>query len=187
MWDDMPKRKSTGVKILIFLLVLITLGVIGYSYYVLFGPGSKTETDTSTNLNDKIKGSPSVAPTIKSSPTLLATPSPVGTPDYKVPTNEVYLMHSSADTNGDSKEETLVITRMNTTKYHAYVLDAGGEIVYDNKLLDRPPVRIATQTYDSTQESYLSWMLVFIENSGELAFIHWNGTKYEIPQLNSGI
>lgn len=96
-------------------------------------------------------------------------------------------MQSTADTNGDSKDETLVITKMASGKYHAYVLSFDGKSLFDNKELDRKPVRIATQIYDASKETYLSWMLVFTENSGDLAFIHWNGTKYEIPQNELGI
>lgn len=187
MWDDLPKRKSPVIIFLTILLVVVVLGVFGFCWYIILGPGSKPKVETTPDLTNKIKGSPSTAPTIAVSIKPSTTPSVNATPDYKVPSNEIYLMNSAADTNGDGKEEILVITRMVSTKYHAYVLDADGKVVFDNKELDRPPVRIATQTYDSTKETYLSWMLVFIENSGELAFIHWNGTKYEIPQQDVGI
>jgi hypothetical protein len=75
---------------------------------------------------------------------------------------------------------------MSSGKYHAYILSNDDQILWENKELDRPPVRIATQTYN-TNENYLSWMLVFTEQSGDLAFIHWNGHEYEIPQNELGI
>jgi hypothetical protein len=95
-------------------------------------------------------------------------------------------MASTNDTNGDSKDENLVITKISDDKYHLYVLSNDGTVLFDDKTLTKKPVRIGTQIYDPTTEIFLSWVLIFTENSGDLAILHWNGTKYEIPK-NEGI
>ena len=82
----------------------------------------------------------------------------------------------------DGKEEILVITQQANGKYHAYILSEDkASILYDNKELDQKPLRIGLQIYDS-EVDYPSWMLVFTEQSGNLAFIHWDGTQYIIPE-----
>lgn len=187
MWEDLPK-KSKANKAVITLLIIVTLGVLGYIGYIFY----KSNTTPATGQNQspspinglKLSGTPKISP----SPSI-GSPSPSISPsaiDYKVPEGETYLMSSTADTNSDSKDETLVVTTTKDGKYHAYVLSSDGKSLFDNPDLGQKPLRIATQTYDASKESYLSWMIVFTEQSGNLAFIHWNGTQYEIPQ-NMGI
>lgn len=178
MWEDMPKRMSTGTKILIFILIILVLATLVYVGLLLFRT-KPVETDEliispipSESL--KVSGSPgATSPTPTS-----ASPSPLQ--NYKVPQGETFINASTGDTNGDGKDETLVITQLANGKYHIYVLSNTGTSLYDNREVTRKPIRIALQTYDSTKESYLSWMLVYVENSAELAFIHWNGTAYEM-------
>lgn len=186
MWDDLPKRTQASSKIIIIILAILTIGALSYSGYVLLKP-VKTDltTENSPTPSESVKISPS--PTISPSASISPFPSPSSTPDYKVPEGETYVIASAADTNGDSKEEILVITKMPSGKFHAYILSSEGSSLFDNKELVKKPVRIAVQTYDTSKESYLSWMLVFTEQSGDLAFIHWNGTVYEIPQNELGI
>ncbi|MBM2820399.1 MAG: hypothetical protein HW405_159 [Candidatus Berkelbacteria bacterium] len=183
MWDDLPKRNPGANKALIILLVIIIVAVIGYVLYILIRPTSDDLTGAQASPTpSKIINSPSASGSsnISTSPSITALPTPTGTQNYKVPEGETFVAASTADTNGDGKEETLVITKMTNGKYHAYILTPTGENLFDNKEMTKKPVRIVTQTFDSS-ESYLSWMLVFTEQSGDLAFIHWTGTKYEIP------
>lgn len=186
MWDDLPKKTSGGTKVLIITIAILVVGGLSYSGYILFkSPRESNETNISPlpSTSAKISGVPSISPSSPVSP----SPSPSANIDYKVPEGETFTSASTADTNGDGKDETLVITKMTDGKYHVYVLSSTGSSLFDNKELTKKPVRIALQTYDSTKESYLSWMLVFTEQSGDLAFIHWNGTAYEIPQNDLGI
>jgi len=180
MWDDFPKKRSASNRALIIVILILTIGALGYSAYILFKP-VKTDLSKSTPTpieSIKLSGSPTISP----SPSLTPSPSPSGTPDYKVSEDETFVIASTADTNGDNKEETLVITKMTNGKYHLYVLSSEGQSLFDNKELLKKPVRISTQTYNAATENYLSWMLVFTEQSGDLAFVHWNGQQYEIPQ-----
>jgi len=180
MYEDIPKSNPLKT-ILIVLLILIAFAVIGYFIFKSLYPKKSSEVVTFPS-SLSLSPSPTTSAKFSPSPSLLTSPSPSATPDYKVPTGETYVLAQASDTNGDSKDETLVVTKMQSGKYHVYVLSSDGNSVFDDKTLDRKPVRIATQTYDATKESYLSWMLIFSENSGDLAFVHWNGTKYEIPQ-----
>ena len=181
MYEDIPRHKPFKTFLIVLIIVAI-LGGFGYYIYKAFFT-KETEESPATKASSLL--SPALSPsslTTSPSPSLLPSPSPSGTPDYKIPTGETFSIASTADTNGDKKDETLVITKISTGKYHAYILDSTGQSLFDNKeLLDRP-IRIATQTYDPSKESYLSWMMVFSENSGQVAFIHWTGTAYEIPQ-----
>lgn len=184
MWEDLPKKTSTGTKIGISLLVIIIIIGLGYVIYIIIKNNQTpvNQTSPAANTSAKVSGSPAAADSSpETSPSTLISPSPSATVNLQIPTGETYAISSTADTNGDGKDETLVITQMASGKYHAYILSADGQSIFDNKELDRKPVRIATQTYN-TNETYLSWMLVFTEQSGDLAFVHWNGTKYEIPQ-----
>ena len=180
MYEDIPKHNPLKT-ILIVLVLVVAFAAIGYLIYRSFYPKESEETSTSLPSPTISPSGVTSSPKLSSTPSALVSPSPSGTPDYKVPTDETYVMSSVADTNGDTKDETLVITKQNNGKYHIYILSADGNNLFDDKTLDRKPTRIATQTYDSSKESYLSWMLIFSENSGDLAFIHWNGSKYEIP------
>lgn len=188
MWEDLPKQKRTSAKVLIVLIIILVLGAIGYAGYVLFMPvptGQSNVGFTPTSLKIVNSPSPSVSASLTPSASPSQNPSPTNSQDYKVPEGETYVSSSTADTNGDSKEEILVITKLTNGKYHAYVLTSDGQVIFENKELAKKPIRIMTQTFD-VSESYLSWMLVFTEQSGDLAFVHWNGTTYEIP-ASSGI
>lgn len=190
MWDDLPKKMSGGTKALIVILIILVLAGLGYIGYTIY-KANKTQSTSSTSPSPtssvKTSGSPLASGSPKVSPSSVISPSPSGTVDMKIPEGETYVIHSTADTNGDSKDETLVITKMTNGKYHIYILSADGTVLWEDKTLDRVPVRVATQTYDSSKETFLSWMLVFTEQSGDLVFLHWNGTKYEIPQNELGI
>jgi len=188
MWDDLPQKMSGGTKALIIIIAILVLAGLTYSGYLLFKPpAALTETNISPipSISAKISGRPFYSPSPLISPS--PSPSPSAKIDYQVPEGETLINHSTADTNGDGQEETLVITKMANGKYHVYVLSSAGSSLFDNQELTKKPIRIALQTYDSTKDSFLSWMLVFTENSGDLAFIHWNGTAYEIPQNELGI
>ncbi len=179
MFDDLPKnspfKKFFGS--LIFLIVLGVIGYFGYQKYIV-----SENTVEPKILPTKIADSSIATPSPKlSALTLSPTPTPTTTPDYKVPMGETYIASSSADTNGDGKEETLVISRQTDSLYHIYVLSADKVIVFENKNLPKQPARVSTQKYDPA-ETFISWILVMSENSGDLFFIHWNGTAYEIPQ-----
>ncbi len=185
MWDDLPKKTSGGTKALIIIIAILVLAGLIYSGYILFKQpvteSGQTNASPIPSNSLKISGEPSINLSSLATP----SPSPSGTIDYnalKIPEGETFANVSTADTNGNGKDETLVITKMTNGKYHVYVLSNDGNSLFDNKELTKKPVRIALQTYDSTKESFLSWMLVFTENSGDLVFIHWNGTTYEIPQ-----
>ena len=188
MWDDLPKKMSGETKTLLVILVIVIIGAIGFVSYTIYKAQKTPSSESSPTPAESIKisGSPTAATSLSISPSPAISSSPSGTPNLQIPEGETYVISSTADTNGDGKDETLVITKLNN-KYHAYILSNDGKSLWDNKELDRKPVRIATQTYDSSKETYLSWMLVFTEQSGDLAFIHWNGTTYEIPQNELGI
>ena len=188
MWDDMPKRMSTGTKSLLVILVIVVVAAVGFVIYTIYKSGKipSSGVSLSPNTSAKISSSPKTSGSPKISPSANISPSPSGSVNLQIPEGETLVTSSTADTNGDGKDETLVITKLNG-KYHVYILSADGAVLWENKELDRKPTRIATQTYDSSKETYLSWMLIFTENSGDLTFIHWNGTKYEIPQNESGI
>jgi len=191
MWDDLPKRTSSSNKILMTIILVLVLGAFGYVGYLLYknanNSSSKTASLSTPEENTKISGSPNISPSLNVSPSVSIALSPSPSANMQIPAGETLVLSSNADTNGDGKEEILVVTKISEGKYHAYVLSADGQILFDNKELTQKPIRIATQTYDPSKESFLSWMMVFTEQSGNLAFIHWNGTKYEIPQENSGI
>jgi len=179
-----PKKpKNVSTLVLGIVLIFIILGAIGYYIYRLSQPNPVSSPSPSPSPKTSKLTSPS--PTI--SPTLSPTISPTKSGDnFQIPTGEIYLISSKADTNGDGKEEILVITQKTNNKFHAYVLSSDGKNLFDNPDLGQKPLRIATQIY-ATGEKYPSWMLVFTEESGNLAFIHWNGTRYEIPKENLGI
>lgn len=191
MWDDLPKRTSSSAKILITITLILVLGAFGYVGYLLYKnayPSSnKTSSIPTPEENTKNSDSPNISPSSNVSPSVSLSASPSASANLHIPDGETLVLSSPADTNGDGKEEILVVTQMANNKYHAYVLSNTSQIIFENKELSQKPVRIATQTYDPSKESFLSWMMVFTEQSGNLAFIHWNGTKYEIPQENSGI
>lgn len=174
--------------IIVIILILLILGGIGYYFWKI----QKQINNTPDTINSNLR---SASPTLSSgaspsssiSPTVSPTISPKSSSDnFQIPQGETYEISSKADTNGDSKEETLVVTKKADGKYHAYILSVDGAKLFDNQDLGQKPLRIATQIYGAN-EKYVSWMLVFTEESGSLAFIHWNGTKYEIPQDNLGI
>lgn len=187
MFDDMPKRPSFAKRVLYIVLPIILLAVLGFFIYQILQPAPKSVAENSPSPSFSQSVSPTLltpSPQVSSSLPVSSSPSIQASalPNYKVPAGETFSIASTADTNGDGKDETLIITKISTGKYHAYVLSSDGNSLFDNKeLLDRP-IRIATQTYDPSKETYLSWMLIYNENSGDLAFIHWNGTAYEIPQ-----
>ena len=186
MWEDLPKRKNRQTKGLLAGLIIITLIVFVYIGYTLLKSPNEVENQSLTFLpSPQTSMTSTPSPQLSSSPILSPTPSPVtsgGQIDYKIPDGETYVISSTADTNGDKKDETLVVTKKTESKYHLYILSAEGKSLYDNPELLQKPVRIATQIYDPTKETYLSWMLVFTEQSGNLIFVHWNGNSYEIPQ-----
>ena len=191
MWDDLPKRTSSSSKILITIILILALAAFGYVGYLLYknanNSGSEATSLSTPEENTKVSSSPNISPSLNISPSMSLSASPSASANMQIPAGETFVLSSNADTNGDGKEEILVVTQMSNNKYHAYVLSDTGQILFENKELSLKPVRIATQTYDPSKESFLSWMMVFTEQSGSLAFIHWNGTKYEIPQENSGI
>lgn len=185
MWEDLPRKNNPakGLVIGIIILTLIVFCYIGYSLWKSPDDSASTPSTFLPSPQASLKSSPS--PKLSSSPELSPTPSPASSGaqiDYRVPQDETYVISSNADTNGDKKDETLVITKKTTGKYHLYILSAEGKSLYDNQEILQKPVRIATQIYEPTQETYLSWMLVFTEQSGNLVFVHWNGKTYEIPQ-----
>jgi len=181
VFDDLPKR-SPLKRFFGFVLFLAIIGSVGYFVYQKYTPSQKAVSPKV--LPTKIVDSSNQSPILKPSPSPLASPSPLvsATPDYKVPAGETYVTSSTADTNGDNKTETLVVSAQNDGKFHIYVLDNTSSIVFENKNMPAKPIRISTQAYDPTKEGYLSWMLVMSENSGDLFFVHYNGTAYEIPQ-----
>jgi len=181
MYEDIPK--SNPLKSILIVLVLVGAFIaIGYLIYRSFYPKKSNEASTSSPSQIISPSGVTSSPFLSPSPSALASPSPSTAADYKVPAGETYALSSVADTNGDTKDETLVITKQKDGKYHVYVLSSDGQSLFDSKDMPQKPVRISTQTYDSSREAYLSWMLVFSENSGDLAFVHWNGSAYEIPQ-----
>lgn len=191
MWEDLPKKSPPGTKIAIVISSLLVLATLGYVGYILIKSQNSTReisqsSSPSPKISAKLSSSPRVSPSPTPSASSQISPSAIDYNALHIPEGETYFMSSAADTNGDSKDETLVITKTSAGKYHAYVLSSDGKSLFDNKDLGQKPLRIATQTYDSTKETYLSWMLVFTEESGNLALIHWNGTAYEIPP-NMGI
>ncbi len=181
MYEDIPKSNPLKT-ILIVLVLVVVFAVIGYFIYRSFYPKRSNEASTSSPSPIISPSGGISSPTPSPTPSALASPLTSGTPDYKVPADETYTMSSVADTNGDTKDETLVITKQKDGKYHVYVLSSDGQSLFDSKDMPQKPVRISTQTYDSTKEVYLSWMMIFTENSGEFAFVHWNGSAYEIPE-----
>lgn len=181
MYEDIPKSNPFKT-ILIILILVVVLVAIGYLIFRSLYPKESSESSTLSPSPAISPSGATISPTLSPSPSALASPSPSGTPDYKVPAGEIYTLSSAADTNGDTKDETLVVTKQKDSKYHVYVLSSDGQSLFDSKDMPQKPVRISTQTYDPSKEAYLSWMLVFSENSGDLAFIHWNGSKYEIPE-----
>lgn len=184
---EMNKKRKSPVflYILIIALILFVFGWIVYelSKNILAPKTSTTPTPSSSKSASSTKKSPSPSMTSILSPSVSPSPS---VSVLKIPAGETYELSSQADTNGDGNMETLVTTRKPDNKYHAYVLSKDGTTLFDNPDLGMKPLRIALQTY-SEKEKYLSWMLVFTEESGSLAFIHWNGTKYEIPKDDLGI
>jgi len=180
MYEDIPKHNPLKT-ILIVLILVVVFALIGYLIFRTFYPKGSEETSTSSPPPIISPSGVISSPTSSPTSSALASPSPTGTPDYQVPSDETYVISSLADTNGDTKDETLVITKQKDGKYHLYVLSSDNQSLFDSKDMPQKPVRISTQTYDSSKEAYLSWMLIFSENSGDLAFVHWNGTKYEIP------
>ncbi len=169
-------------KILLVIIIVLVVAVLGWMAFFIWGSNDNSKTTaTKSPIPTKLAVSPTTSLKISSSPT--TSPTSKTTPNiYQVPVGETYIMSSEEDTNGDGENETLVITEINDGLYHAYILSADkSSILYDNKELTQKPVRISTQVY-GTGETYSSWMLVFTEQSGNLAFIHWNGTEYEIPE-----
>jgi len=181
--SSQPKTSKIFLGIIVFLVIV----VLGWMVYFLWknesGPAITASSTPTTTKSPKTTLSSSPKTSLSPSPKTSSSSIPI---DYKVPTGETYLMSSQADTNGDGKIETLVITTAANNKYHAYVLSLDGATLYDNKDLGQKPLRIADTTYSETDKSS-SWMLVFTEESGSLAIIRWNGTQYEIPQDNLGI
>lgn len=187
MWDDLPKKSQVNKALIwtLFFLLIISLAISIYLLFFLNSDNDRTNDQTTNAIFPSGSlTSPSARPSIN--PSLDISPTASSLTDYKVPDGEKFVISSNADTNGDAKDEVLVITSQTSGKYHAYILSSDGQSLFDNKELLKKPLRIGTQTFDPAKESYLSWMLVFSENSGDLAFIHFNGTQYEIPQ-NEGI
>jgi hypothetical protein len=187
MWDDLPKQMAASSRIALIIITVLVIGALGFVGFILIKNQSKSSNGSGITPTQslKVSGSPEVSPSLSLSP----SPSASATPNtnLQIPDGETLVMSSTADTNGDEKDETLVVTKMTSGKYHAYILSSDGKILFENKELNQKPVRIATQTYDVSKETFLSWMLVFTEQSGNLAFIHWNGTAYEIPANGEGI
>ena len=179
----------------IIIIILIVLAITTFAFVFIYSAKSQNKTITNPVVTpvSKITTSPSssislskptMSPTI--SPNLSPSPAPTATPDLKIPSGEKLVMSGTEDTNGDGKKETLVITEKTDKKIHAYILSSAGASIYDVPDLGQKPVRIATQKYSDT-DNFKSWMLIFTEESGSLAMIHWNGTKYEIPTNEGGI
>ena len=184
--NNSPSAKTTLIVIIV--LILLTLAAI---LFVYFKSVKKEQTSPfpspSATISSKI--SPSSTPRSSASPSATLSPSTTSaqsTPNYQIPQNETYEISSIEDTNGDGQKETLVVTKTQDNKYHAYILSASGSKLFDMPDLGQKPLRITTQIYNA-EDKYVSWMVIFTEQSGNLAFIHWNGTKYEIPQENLGI
>lgn len=185
----MQAAKSS--KILLIVIILIIIAILSGIFYYSWKLGKNTPSTLVTSGPTAFTASPEFkqsSPFSTTSPIISPTTSPTqSSVNYQIPPGETFEISSKADTNDDGKEETLVVTKMTSGKYHAYVLSYDNTaILFDNKALTQKPLRIATQVYNEG-EKYPSWMLVFTEQSGNLAFIHWNGLKYEIPQENLGI
>lgn len=190
-WQDAKNHSS---KILVAGLVILTLAAAGF-FTFYFWP----KTVDNNTAAEKETGATGTAPTEETAPSAGSTASPTTpstskatTPSattatsaadqYQVPKGETYFMSSADDTNGDGKKETLVITQRKDKKYHLYVLSSKGKKIFDNSELLKPPLRINLAKYDPS-EKYSSWVLIFSEQSGEMAYLHWNGAEYEIPPL----
>src|SRR3990172_4357542 len=133
MWDDLPQKTSAGKKVLMVLVIILIIAGLGFIGYTLFWQNkSEIEIKASPSplTSTKISGTPSILPSV--SPSLSVSPSPSGTPDYKIPTGETFVMVSTNDTNGDGKDENLVITKMTSDKYHVYILSADGQVLFDD-------------------------------------------------------
>lgn len=184
------RQKPMTSKIILIVIIVIIIIVFGYLGYLIWKSENRQSPQATSSPSSESSTSPNISPkfssSISPSPAISPTTSPTSETSYQIPQGETYEISSKADTNGDGKEEILVITKKANGKYHAYVLSADGAKLFDNQDLGQKPVRIAIQTYNEG-EKYVSWMLVFTEQSGSLAFIHWNGQKYEIPQDNLGI
>lgn len=183
-----PQQKKKSSKTgLILALILVFLVFGGLFLYVYLKNRSNPNPLPSPSAKIKTTASPQISPSLSLSPKIPPTISPTKSgAELLIPASETLELSSQADTNGDLKDETLVITKKSNGKYHAYILSFEKKILYDNQDLGQKPLRIATQIYNPS-EKYLSWMLVFTELSGNLAFIHWNGQNYEIPVSDLGI
>lgn len=104
--------------------------------------------------------------------------------DLKIPSEEVLILSSQADTNGDGEEEILVITKiLANQRIHFYILGSEGQKLFDKPDALEYPLRIELRKIG--EEEYDSFFLVFTE-TGEGFSIHWNGEKYIIPESEKG-
>lgn len=183
-----PSKTSKVVLVIIGILVLIVFIYLGY--IITKGQKESNNIEVLPSVNKSKLSSPTNSASISPSANLSPTPSPTSSVSikdlYKIPDGEAFVISSKADSNGDKNDETLVITEKADKKIHAYVLSSKDEVLFDIADLGQKPVRIETPKYGE-KENFVSWMLIFTEDSGNLAFIHWNGTKYEIPQENLDI
>lgn len=195
IFDEIP-HKSSPRTLYIIIITVVFLGIAAF-LTSFFWPKTVEQNDIS-NIADTADEETTASPANSSKDATdksNSTPAPKTTTQnsatansadiYQVPAGETYIKSSIADTNGDKKKETLVVTKNKLKKYHAYVLTVDGKKIFDNAELLQAPVRIDLISFNQG-ESYKTWMLVFTEDSGNLAYIHWNGTKYEIPE-NIGI
>src|SRR3990167_9232418 len=160
MWDDLPKKMSGGTKALIVILIILVLAGLGYVGYTIYNADKSGQTSgpsPSPSTSVKISGSPVSTSSPKVSPSSVISPSPSGNIDLKIPEGETYVTSSTADTNGDGKDESLVITKMASGKYHIYILSADGAILWEDKTLDRVPVRIRSEERRVGEEGRSRW------------------------------
>lgn len=186
MPENEQAKTSKILLVIIIILAIVLLSWIGFYFFKNNKTSQITSTPSPKLSTSTITPNSTSSSLLSPSPVLSPSPTAATSSTYQIPAGETYLLSSMADTNGDGKDETLVVTAMSSGKYHVYVLSSTGANLFDDKTFTQKPLRIATQAYD-TNEKYPSWMLIFTEQSGNLALIHWNGRAYEIPRNELGI
>lgn len=205
IFADIPKTKS--YKPLIIILAVFTLLLLAGSATYYFWPNiNESTSDTNDNLeslitNDSLNSAntdtnltdpttdkantntdPSIGDSAKKDLEDTETETPDSTDQYAIPAGETFILANTADTNGDKKKETIVVSKRKDKKYHVYVLSSTKKVLYENTDLLKAPVRIEPTRFQVTT-GYDAWMLIFAENSGDLGYLVWNGKTYEIPSF----
>jgi flagellar basal body-associated protein FliL len=199
IFADIPKTKSSKPLVIVLIVFIVLCLAGGATYY--FWPNANTSTDSNEALeslitndsaenqpdttNEKIDSTKSIETNIGDSSKTedQDTAKESETNQYALPTGETFILANIADTNGDKKKETIVVSKRKDKKYHVYVLSSTKKVLYENTDLTKAPVRIEPTRFQVTT-GYDAWMLIFAENSGELGYLVWNGTAYEIPSFS---